>query len=220
MRRKTILICDDQDKFIKTFRDNHSQYYDISELLDIRLLMDRIKNNIPDLILLDLYHPKDDKLDFEKRRLNAELELSNLDEQIKKTKDAVDATWEPLGLEVLKDIRKKYNSRKLPVVMYSQRGLFLMDDAQVRTVEENEGHWMLKKYSSARTEKVRMDRIMDYAGKAKPVIKLYRITLISICSIFIVFLSILYLGFNPFFNILIGMISSLITYFITKFIER
>lgn len=220
MPRKNILICDDQKRFINTFRENHSEYYDIREELDIRKLLDRIEDNKPDLILLDLYHPKDDNEDFESRRQNAEIELQNLNVQIQKTRDAVDATWTPLGLEILEDIREKYSARDLPVIIYSQRGLFLLKDDQVRFVEENDGHWMLKNEYTARTEKARMDRIMAYSGKAKPILQRYKIFLIASWTIIGFLVSVLIFNIDTVWNILIGIISSLAAYLISKFIEK
>ena len=220
MTRKNLLICDDQQRFIDTFRKNHNLYYDIREELDIRQLLDRIEENKPDLILLDLYHPKDDKEDFESRRLAAEKELKNLNIQIEKTREAVNATWTPLGLDILKDIRDKYSALDIPVVIYSQRGLFLLNDDQVRFVEENDGYWMLKNEYTARTEKTRMDRIMNYSGKAKPVLHKYKMIIIISWTVFLLIISLQLFNFDILWNILFGVIGSTIAYFITKLIEK
>jgi CheY-like chemotaxis protein len=218
--RKNILICDDQQRFITKFRENHGAFYDIREETDIRKLMDRIKDSKPDLILLDLFHPKDDNKDFEERRLNAEKELKCLDIQIQKTKEAVEATWMPMGLEILKDIRENYSTKKLPVIIYSQRGLLLINDDQVRFVEELDGYWMVKNEYSARTEKTRMDRIMAYTGKSKPILQFYRILLIASWSVFVLIASILFFNLDIIWDLVIGIIGGLITLGITKFIEK
>jgi CheY-like chemotaxis protein len=217
MHKKDILICDDQERFIKTFKQNHSSFYDIEEELDIRKLMDKLGKHKPDLVLLDLYHPRDDNSDFETRRQAAEIELKKLDEQIKKTKDAVEATWTPLGLDILQDIRKKYNAYELPVIIYTQRGLFLMNDEQVRLVEENKGHWMLKNEYTGRTEKARMDRIIANSEKVK---KLRRYIIMITGAVVGLLISLFFFQINVIKNILVGAVSSLIAYFISNFIDR
>lgn len=219
MKRKRVLICDDQDKFLDAFKKNHGENFDILEVKDISKLIERIDESKPDLVLLDLYHPKDNKDDFEIRRSNAEFELSNLNVQIQRTRNAVDATWIPLGLDVLNDIRKKYSSRKLPVIIYSQRGLLLLNDNQVRFVEENDGHWMIKNEYSALTEKTRMDRILAYSGKAKPVIKSYRILLIGSWTIFVILSAVQYFKIDAIWAILCGIIGGLLTTLLARFIE-
>lgn len=219
MKRKRVLICDDQDKFLDAFKKNHGENFDILEVKDISKLIERIDESKPDLVLLDLYHPKDNKDDFEIRRSNAEFELSNLNVQIQRTRNAVDATWIPLGLDVLNDIRKKYSSRKLPVIIYSQRGLLLLNDNQVRFVEENDGHWMIKNEYSALTEKTRMDRILAYSGKAKPVIKSYRILLIGSWTIFVIISAVQYFKIDAIWAILCGIIGGLLTTLLARFIE-
>ncbi len=165
MTSKKILICDDQKRFIDNFKKNHSGYYDIMDEMETRRLLDKIKKYKPDLLLLDLYYPKDDNDDFEDRRQKAEAELAKLSEQIENTKKAVSATWEPRGIDILKEIRNKYDSKKLPVIIYTQRGLFLLDDKEVRSVTQNKGHWMLKNEYHPHTEQTIMDGIIEDSKK-------------------------------------------------------
>lgn len=180
-----------KERFIEQFRKNHSDYYDIIPVRDVRLVIDRLHEmkSLPDIVLLDLYHPIHEDAGFEDRRKKAEYELTKLNEQIDRTKQAVDATWRPIGLEILADIRKEYAPQHLPVVIYSQRGLFLLEDEQVRSVEEHNGHWLLKNQFGPRTEKMRMDRIMNYAGQAKPILTAYRKALIASWAVFLAFLT-------------------------------
>lgn len=219
MKRLRVLYCDDQQKFITAFKENHGKEMDILEENNISNVLKRIAESKPDLVLLDLYHPKDNKTDFEQRKNAANEELENLNKQIEKTKDAVNATWKPLGIEILEDIRKKYNSRKLPVIIYSQRGLFLLDDDQARSVEKNDGHWLIKDEYSALTEKARIDRILSYSGKAKPVLKSYRILLIGSWTIFVIFSAIQYFELDAVWSILCGVAGGLLTTLLTRFIE-
>ena len=274
-KRKNILICDDQMRFIETFKENHSSTYDIREETDIRKLIERIDDNKPDLVLLDLYHSNKCHLQINEAKFklielykqkievakktgtaetteiklielfeqkikdvessedvqevlvelnkqniaNGEAALLDLKNQIRKTDEEVNKAWEPLGLELLNDIRQKYSSRKLPVIIYSQTGLVLLKDDQVKNVEENDGHWMLKGAYSAATEQVRMDRVMAYSGKAKPILLVYRIVLILSWSIFLLLASLFLFKLELMWDFLISVIGGIGTYVVTKVIE-
>ena len=162
MSKHVVVLCDDQKRFRDEFINNHQGHYQIISVEDTNTLIETIDGlkELPDIILLDLFHPRDNNPDFEQRRLRAEDELTKLDEQIDRTNDAVLATWEPQGINILRSIRQKYPSVELPVAIYTQKGMILLNDDQLREVEELEGHWLLKKKLSARTEKIRIDRII------------------------------------------------------------
>ncbi len=225
MEKKRVLICDDQDRFIEQFRKQHADFYDITAVRDIRQVLDKLHgmSPLPDIVLLDLYHPISEDEGFEKRRQAAEAELEKLNEQIDRTKRAVDATWHPLGLDILKDIRSEYTARRLPVVIYSQRGLFLLDDEQVRLVEEYNGHWLLKNQFGPRTEKTRMDRIMNYAGQAKPLLTAYRRALTVSWALVVGLFVAVYLPGAVVGKILgglaLGVLGGILTHFLIKIYE-
>jgi len=162
MSKYTVMVCDDQARFRDEFVSNHKGHYDIILVDDSAVLLDKIRQlkALPDIVLLDLYHPKDDNPDFEQRRQRAEHELSALDSQIEVTNQAVLETWEPHGIDVLRTIRQEYPAHKLPIAIYTQKGMILLNDDQLRAVEQFDGHWLLKKKLSARTEKTRIDRLI------------------------------------------------------------
>ena len=164
MSNKRVLICDDQQRFLDSFCERHKGYYDIVPVLDSRKLMRAIDgpDGPPDIVLLDLYFPYDYSTESNIKIQPAEKALKKLDDQISATKKAVLEAWEPRGLELLKMIRDKYPASVLPVVIFTQKGLLFLDDDQIRKVEENNGHWLLKGQLSALTEEVRINRIMSY----------------------------------------------------------
>jgi hypothetical protein len=171
MSKKKVLICDDQQRFLDSFCERHKDSYDITPVLDSKDLMGTIEEpgGLPDIVLLDLYFPYDNTPESHIKIEAAEKELKKLDEQISATKRAVLEAWEPRGIELLKMVRDKYPATVLPVVIFTQKGLLLLDDEQIRKVEENNGHWLLKGQLSARTEEVRINRIMSYnAPISKP----------------------------------------------------
>lgn len=162
--KKLILLCDDQQRFIDQFLERHGGYYDVEVVHDTRDIFTRIPQlpRLPDIVLVDLYHPVDETTpDFDERRLAAEASLSELDRQIERTNQAVLNVWEPHGIEVLRMLRETYSAKELPVAIYTQKGNILLADEELRKVEEYEGEWLLKKKLSARTEKLRIDRLID-----------------------------------------------------------
>jgi CheY-like chemotaxis protein len=162
MNKKTIVYCDDQQRFRDLFLQRHGSRYDIVTLSDPADLLKTVEQlkKLPDLILMDLYHPRDDDPNHEKKKALAEISLAKLDAQLEETNKAVLSAWEPEGLEVLKLIRGKYSKSELPVVIYSQKGLMLLSDQELLDAEINGADWLIKKKLSARTEQVALDRIM------------------------------------------------------------
>lgn len=225
MNKTNILICDDQQKFIEKFKDNHSNHYDIHEVNDIKKLFKKIDEVKPHIVLLDLYHPKDSNTGFEIRIEKAEQELKNLDRQIEVTKQAVDNVWEPIGLDILDQIRTKFSPDELPVMIYSQRGLVLMEDEQLQKVEKLKGHWMLKNVSSSTTEKIRIDRIVEELSTMNPTIMKYRGVIIILTTILCIISSYFLWNFDKTMELVLSQILSVIFGIIsamifTRYFER
>ena len=220
MNKTDVLICDDQQRFIDEFKKNHFKHYNIREVNDINKLLKRIVEHKPNIVLLDLYHPKDSNSDFDTRKQRAEQELKNLDKQIETTRQAVDNVWEPIGLDVLKDIRTKYSSKELPVLIYSQRGLVLMGDEQLQQVEKNKGHWMLKKVYSPSTEKIRIDRIVEEASNMNTSAKTFKVMFIVV-TILLFILGSFILKFDKIFDLIIsGIIGFISAVASSKYVEK
>jgi CheY-like chemotaxis protein len=229
MSNHVVVLCDDQKRFRDEFIGNHQGHYQIISVEDTSTLIETIDNlkELPDIILLDLFHPRDNNPDFEQRRLRAEDELTKLDEQIDRTNDAVLATWEPQGINILRSIRQKYPSNKLPVAIYTQKGMILLDDNQLREVEELDGHWLLKKKLSARTEKIRIDRIIFSDKGVKPTVvsgigNRYRIAMAISWLIITLLASKILFDVTQFQNIVIALIaaffSAIIAFILTPFL--
>lgn len=167
---KRALICDDQDRFLEEFMRRHKDYYDITTTRDSRELLELLTgpNGVPDILILDLYFPVDSTdSGFADKVSAAEMQLAKLDQQISATKKAVLDAWTPHGIELLRSIRERWTAAELPVVIFTQKGLLLLDDAQIRAVEELDGHWLLKGRLARETEAIRLDRIMAYDAPPK-----------------------------------------------------
>lgn len=221
--KRDVLICDDQQVFIEEFKQRHGQYYEIREVNDVGMLVDRLHDmkHLPDLLLLDLYHPRAQGEDFEQKREVAEQELANLDEQIKITKAAVEAAWNPVGLEILKDIRQDFSAEELPVIIYSQRGLFLLDDEKVRLVDEYDAHWLLKRQFGPITEKTRMDRVMRHEQKTTSLPKVYNRALTISWSITAIVLAVYVLPIDSLmWQIAVGVLGGLATNMVANYYNK
>ena len=221
MNKRSVVYCDDQQLFLDQFRNRHDQYYEIDDVNDTRELAELLKPpaDLPDLVLLDLYHPRDNEPDFEERRKAAVDSLTKLDEQIEETNQAVLAAWEPRGLELLKLLRVDYGypPEKLPIVIYTQKGLLLLDDSQLREVELHSAHWLLKDRLSAHTEEIRIDRIINSdlertRRAVRNASKGYRWSLIVSCIIIAILVSRMIFSTDQFMeNIVAETIGGLIT---------
>lgn len=161
--RLHVLYCDDQARFREAFVKRHQQNFEVEPVESIAQLRSRLRNAqlLPDVVLLDLYHPRE-TADFEAARNTAEQKLAELTMKIDEVRQAVDEAWSPTGLSVLEEIRRHYPPEKLPIMIYTQRGLFLLDDDQMRRVEELDADWLLKDTDrlSDRTEATRISRVL------------------------------------------------------------
>lgn len=65
-----------------------------------------------------------------------------------------------MGLTILEDIRRDFKAEDLSIIIYSQRGLFLLDDEKMRLFDDLDAHWLIKQQYEPVTERTRMNRIM------------------------------------------------------------
>lgn len=168
-QRLRILYCDDQPRFLDDFARRHGDHFDIEPVGDISgvlpTLRDRKPEALPDLLLLDLYHDIDpsDQASAQTRIREANAALDQLDAAIERAKLKVDSAWRPVAVEIAEAIRQQFPSHVLPIMIYSQKGLFFLDDEQIRRIENAEVDWMLKDSSrfSAATEDARIRRVVE-----------------------------------------------------------
>jgi len=159
MRKPKVLYCDDQQSFRDDFVRRHSNNMEIKTLSDIGEVINALDstNFKPDILLLDLYHPLNIANQQEKAAL-AQKKLEELRDKITEVKKFVDQAWAPAAIDVLREIRRKYKASKLPVLVYTQRGLSFMDDKQLREVEKMDADWLIKDFQrvAPATEELRI----------------------------------------------------------------
>jgi CheY-like chemotaxis protein len=91
----------------------------------------RASGKWPDVLLLDVYWPKfDDSKKVQAARRNTHHILTKeVHPAIDKMNIAYLGAFEKWGTRALREIRKRFSTRDLPIVMYSSKGHFLLRDA-------------------------------------------------------------------------------------------
>jgi hypothetical protein len=188
--RLRVLYCDDQERFREKFLIRHRDHFDIETTDDIAsvlpILLSRRHEDFPDLLLLDLYHDTDPANDDgqDDRVKEAKAALEELDESIRRARSQVDLAWRPVAVEVAEEIRRHFPVHALPIMIYSQKGLFFLDDEQMRQIEAAEVDWLLKDSDrfSAVTEDVRIRRVVQRSKASKRIPRDVRIAIWSVTA--------------------------------------
>ena len=176
MATPLIYYCDDEQEFIDRFSRRHP-HYDVKGFNRVNDLLDYLPQgkSLPDLILLDLYHPKNTQApDYEILKKEAQEALDQISNDLAEVKLTVEKIRDPAGVEALENIKKmKSPIRDIPVAIYTRRGLLILDDKNIRTVAENGGLWVIKNSKhgqeqiSDTTERVWIDSIMSRQQSSK-----------------------------------------------------
>lgn len=177
----SILYYDDQDKYRETFVARHGEHFDVDPQSNISNVLDSLeaRSELPDLLVLDLYHDIDRSDPDQARRVTeAAAALEDLNDMLQRVKGKVDSAWEPAALATLERVRERFSARELPIMVYSQRGLFFLDEGQMKQVEEVQAHWMLKD-KGEHYEAERMRRVVE----RRPSRRLARDLTIAIASV-------------------------------------
>jgi hypothetical protein len=185
-----VLYCDDQQEFVDSFRDRHAEDFDVESLSNIadvyRAITERRPSELPDVLLLDLYHGRLDASDPELRAHQqlAKEKLNELGEKIAEVREYVDRAWSPLAIDVLEELRESYPQHKLPVMIYTQRGLLLLKDEEIRRIEEAHAEWLLKdpERISRETEAARIRRFVGTSKASRQMSRDIKLTIWSVIA--------------------------------------
>jgi CheY-like chemotaxis protein len=145
-----VLYCDDNPRFIEEFRKRHNDNFRIEHLTDIGSVYGEISRRndaeLPDVLLLDLYHPLAQQNTVEGLAVSerAKQRLDALSAMIREVREDVDRAWSPSAIDVLEELRQDYPEHKLPVMIYTQRGLLMLGDNELRRIGKADAEWLLK----------------------------------------------------------------------------
>jgi hypothetical protein len=143
-----ILYCDDNPKWIADFERNHSDRFEIKAISNgtdfeptLRTLINQ--NKVPDIILIDLFHPKhNDRSKQKEMEIEGKAAIVRLEKAIGEARIPIYAAWEAYGLDMLKQARKLCPDT--PIAIYTQQGLSIVRDDELIRVSESKGEWLLK----------------------------------------------------------------------------
>jgi len=162
--RPILWYFDDSVKMLEDFQKNHGGRFDIRTFLNAADFVDAIMHartgsaSFPDAVLVDMYILRAGVDNAKLQATNAKLEeFYRLERELR---GWVDAAWRPYGADVVEAVRKLYPATELPVAMYTQRGLILLDDAVIARLERAGVEWVLKERFSAETERLMFNNII------------------------------------------------------------
>jgi len=158
---RRVLMIDDNPRFIDKFRDKHAGYYEIVGITDqgeVLPTLERMRGDSrpADLLLVDLYYPRGSGPEAQEKIGLANRKLQEFHDFEQELQGLVAKTYEPIGMRVLEQVRELYSAEELPVLVYTQCGLLLLDDSRMRRIEALDTGWMLKDRYSARTEQAKI----------------------------------------------------------------
>lgn len=172
--KKSILYCEDQENARQDFIKRHGNDFEINTISDIQDLIFHLKKlkKLPDLLLLDLFHPRGIP-NQEEVGILIDQKLQEITEKISDVKKYVDQAWDPIGIEALQEIRQHYPAHKLPVLIYTRIGLFLLEDDKVRALENLDADWLIKDKEriSPTTESIRIRRYIKKCTESRRLLK-------------------------------------------------
>jgi len=144
-----VFYCDDKKKWTEQFIGRHQSRYNIKTTNDAVRFEDELKamlnrGEIPDIILIDLYHPNHDPNSDEQKRLEevGQEAINQFNKDIEEARGPILEAWEPCGYKMLELARAQYP--KTPIAIYTEQGLTLAKDSELEEVSRNKGEWFLK----------------------------------------------------------------------------
>lgn len=191
MRR--ILYFDDSDGYLEALRKSHGNYCIIhkKDIKELPVVLESLEgtSDWPDILLLDVYWPNEantsSQISFKAEEAEKIL-INEVQPAIDKLNDIYTSAFSPQGIEYLKNIREKYGPDRLPIVMYTSKGHFLLRKYDwLRIAMESKAEWVSKGTASSHVEALVFDRAIENARRLNPKLRdllkqpLFRINFLS-----------------------------------------
>lgn len=171
--RERVWYFDDRPDWLDHFRNRHAAAFDIRTFSNPTEFMRALGSTAqdpearPDVLLIDMYTPSSASADVALVQ-ETESRLEGLLRLERELKGHVDAAWRPYGADVVGTTRDFFSASQLPVAIYTQRGLVLLDDDVIRDLERLNVRWILKKQFDVPTERMMLERvILEGASRRK-----------------------------------------------------
>jgi hypothetical protein len=166
----TILYCDDEETTRNKFKNDHSDEFNIEIEPDINTLIRKLlsRKTLPNLLVLDLYHPNAEVDLSEAQKLNEEINITvqEINRLIKVAKQQNEPLFKPRAIRILKEIRDSPKLSKMPVLLYTRYGICTIDDEEIKEAISLSAEWLLKGRVPS-VEKAVMHRVIDSFRKSK-----------------------------------------------------
>lgn len=175
----SLLLCEDQEEYADELRDDLDDYFKIDICSNLEGLVPRLeelqsKNQMPNILLLDLYWKKHKQISDEERSKISKL-VDDFRQYINDFKNNVSDVLAPHGLMYLSLIREKFSAATLPIMMYTRAGPFTLDGFQIEQIYENNANFLIKYYDPAlknylirrfiERERLTIDAFISYSSK-------------------------------------------------------
>ena len=146
MAKPIIFYCDDQQVEIDRFIERHKNNYEIVAFTDEAEFKSRLQSLVgdkrpPEIILIDLFHPKNDERDEDAEQAAANAK-DRLGKVIEETRQSVYKAFSPDGVQMLETARVLCPNT--PIALYARYGTSLISDDDLDKISKQDGMWLLK----------------------------------------------------------------------------
>ena len=153
-KRRTALICTDQTEFVVELQ-RKLESYDIETCDRLEYLLETLKarrknNELPDILLLELYWKKDESITNDCRmEICAEFEKLKL--ALDSLKGRLDSVARPHGLWFLDVIREEFPAYSLPILLTTRAGPYILEHHLIEQVLRLDAQFLIRYYDAPLT---------------------------------------------------------------------
>lgn len=144
-----VLYCDDEQSQRDCFQKAHDgEEFSVEVEGDVDCLPRRLAQatDLPDILVLDLFHPFAEADPSEAARINDEVNITlrQINDLMIKARRQAGALFAPRAISVLREIRKNPNLATLPVLLYTRYGIWTVNDEEMKEAISLSADWLLK----------------------------------------------------------------------------
>ncbi len=144
-----VLFCDDEEAQRQKFLISHNgSAFHITTEANIDILPSNLSTmeSLPDLLVLDLFHPRPSADPVKAKRLNDECNktVEEIKTLLAKARGQIDPLFAPRAIDMVREIRKYDRLKNLPILLYTRYGIVTVNDDEMREAISEDASWMLK----------------------------------------------------------------------------
>ena len=206
-RKARIFYCDDSQQNLDRFVENHEEEFDIVPLIDFARFQGELtrltqrKRTAPDIILIDLFHPKvaptapsmpppsPESVPLPPHEATPEQlvpigkqAMQTLSKQIGIAKVHIYNAWDHTGMTLLEQARAIPQCSDTPIAIYTEQGLYVVGDDVLVRASDLRATWLLKghtrEYESSRLNAMWAEAKRKRTAKKSQTRRLYALLLL------------------------------------------